>query len=98
MRNISCRVISFKQYPEAPEHLYALNDRELKMGDYVYMREMGRFAAIQRVLHKYQLKNKFPVVEASTNENYELPRIPPVFVEAYFKSDKTLKTIQLRLP
>lgn len=99
MRNLNLRIISFKRSPDEPEWLYALNDKgEYKLGSYYYNRDLGRFAAIQQILHRDQLQLSHPIVEASTRADLGLPTIPPSFVKAYYESNKEIKNIQLRLP
>lgn len=97
MENIKCRVISFKQSSEHEEHVYFLSDRPLETGCYYYNRDLGRFAAVQRCLEQEQLKLTYPRIEASTDVNYELPAVPPIFKEHYFSTGKTQKTAQIRV-
>lgn len=95
--NISCRVISFKQTADTPEHIYFLSERPLEMGAFYYNRDMGRFAAIQKVLTGEQLKTSCPRVEATTEGKYGLPKVPTAFAGNYFKTGKTIKETNLRL-
>jgi hypothetical protein len=95
--NISCRVISFKQSAESEEYIYFLSGRPLEIGSYYYNRSMGRFACIQHCLEPGQVMLTHPRVEATNNPQYELPAVPAVFVENYFKNGKIQKHAPFRI-
>lgn len=98
MANVDCRVISFKQSPKLEEHIYLLSQRALQMGDYYYDRSMGRFACVQRVLHKSQLLTTCPKIEATSSDGYpSIKSVPTAFKQAYFAGGKTIKSTQLRI-
>lgn len=101
MRNLELTIVSFKQWGNEPEYLYALNgDREPEIGEYYYRENYGPFAKIQQCysLTQMAIHGIAPVIEATTNPKYDLPRIPPVFVTAYFENNRQPNKIQLRLP
>jgi len=83
-RKLTLPVVSFRQTPEEPIFIYALNsDRQPELGEYVDMPVYGNFARVQKVISHSQLHKGHPVIEASSNKKYGLPQLPAKFVEAY---------------
>lgn len=102
MRNLELTIVSFKRSDDQQEHLYALNyDRLPEIGEYYFRDTNSRFTQIQHNLFKGQIESNggsAPVIEATTDESYDLPRIPQAFVTNYFLNNREPKKIQLRLP
>lgn len=100
MENIHCIVISFKQLPEYPEHIYFVSDREIKENDLYIDPTQNNFLKVGR-MYKQDISPRCRKCEATTNERliaeYNVQEIPKLFVEAYYKSDKSIKEAPLRV-